>query len=75
MVEVVVSSWHCIHVVRNSVVLKAAAFVRPAVSGSFFVNFELYCDANTLQNLILVADATLLRIALHKDGVLVTFRG
>lgn len=75
MVEVVVSPWHSSHVVRDAVILKAAAFVGPAVSGGFFVNLELYCDANTLQNLILVTDATLLRIAFHIDGVFVTFRG
>jgi len=75
MVKRVVFSWHCSHVVRDAVIFKAPAFVGPAISGGFFVNLELYCDAHTLQNLILVTDTTLLRIAFQKDGFFFTFRG
>ena len=69
LIKVVVSAGSSFHVVYDAAVFEASTLVRPSISRCFFINFECNGDANTLDHIVPVADATARCLALHKDGV------
>ena len=69
LVERVLCSWYGSLVVGDTSVFEAAALIGPAVGRRFFIDLELHSDADTLQDVVLIADSTSFGSELHENAV------